>query len=323
MGNKMQQRRDSKSNWELKNPLLADGQICFETDTIPYKEKLGTGAKWLDTPYRSTGVAPTDPYVHPNTHPASMILEDSTRLWYTPEERAKLKDLHNGGDVPVSKLKTLWTLDGNITIMKAGKYRILAVGAGGGGNACQGQGGGSGQSLDRIFDLNVMDTLTFSIGRSGIGNVNYANNVVLPDNGQAYAGKDGGDTIITIKKLMGGSTETIVLKGGKGATNPAPSALQYNVGTGEDNGSSWKMSMFASNTENNWCGGDGGSSIFGAGGKGGTISFGGYQKTDGSDGLSYGAGGGGSGFRMGNSMNNCWWTCSGDGIQGCVLLEEQ
>lgn len=327
MANKMQQRRDLKSNWESENPILDDGMIAYETDVLPYKSKVGNGKlTWKALPYYETGggsVTPVDPYVHPATHPASMITETSDRVWFSPTEKIKLANLTNGGDAPVSKLKILWTIDGTHTVMKAGSYRLLAVAGAGGGCACQGQGGGSGQSVDKILALSVMDTITISVGHAGVGNVNYANNIALPVNGQPYAGGDGGDTVITIKKLMGGSTETIVLKGGKGATCPNPSALQYLVGTGEDNGGSWKMGMFNPSSETIWSGGDGGNSIFGAGGKGGTISYGVYQKTDGGDGLAFGAGGGGSGFRMGTSSNNCWWTSAGDGIQGCVLLEEQ
>lgn len=51
----MQQRRDIKANWESKNPIIPSGQICYETDTQPWKEKVGDGINhWMDLPYSTT-----------------------------------------------------------------------------------------------------------------------------------------------------------------------------------------------------------------------------------------------------------------------------
>lgn len=326
VANIMQQARDTKKNWEDLNPILKDGMIYFETDTLPYKEKRGNGIlTWNESAYVDIGSAPpVDPYVHPKTHPASMITETSDRVWFTPTERDKLKDLHNGGGDVVERFKQIWITDGTITITKAGKYRFTGVAGGGGGSACQGQGGGSGQSFDKVYDLNVGDVVTIAIGRGGVGNVNYSGIVALPSNGSPYAGGDGGDTVITIKRLMGGQTETIVLKAGKGGTCASPVSIQNAVGLGENNGGAWAFNMFSSSTgETTWNGGDGGDSIFGGGGKGGSMCFGAYSKTDGCDGLSYGAGGGGAGFRMVSPSPPIMssWTCGGDGIQGCFIME--
>jgi hypothetical protein len=50
MAVKLQIRRDSAANWTAANPLISQGEICFEIDT--YKVKIGTGlVNWNDLPY--------------------------------------------------------------------------------------------------------------------------------------------------------------------------------------------------------------------------------------------------------------------------------
>lgn len=51
----MQQRRDTKANWDAINPIIPDGEIVFETDVKPYKEKVGDGiTHWADLPYKDS-----------------------------------------------------------------------------------------------------------------------------------------------------------------------------------------------------------------------------------------------------------------------------
>jgi hypothetical protein len=50
MAVKLQIRRDTAVNWTTANPLISQGEICFEIDT--YKVKIGTGLiRWNDLPY--------------------------------------------------------------------------------------------------------------------------------------------------------------------------------------------------------------------------------------------------------------------------------
>lgn len=50
MAVKLQIRRDTAVNWTTANPLISQGEICFEIDT--YKVKIGTGlVHWNDLPY--------------------------------------------------------------------------------------------------------------------------------------------------------------------------------------------------------------------------------------------------------------------------------
>lgn len=50
MAVKLQIRRDTAINWTTANPLISQGEICFEIDT--YKVKIGTGLiRWNDLPY--------------------------------------------------------------------------------------------------------------------------------------------------------------------------------------------------------------------------------------------------------------------------------
>jgi len=61
MGNIMQQRRDIEAEWASANPILADGQIGYVTDTVPWKQKIGNGiTRWNDMGYY-------EGYIHPLT----------------------------------------------------------------------------------------------------------------------------------------------------------------------------------------------------------------------------------------------------------------
>ena len=57
---RMQQRRDTAANWTAANPVLASGEIGYETDTGNFK--FGDGqAAWTALPYKNTGPGPTGP----------------------------------------------------------------------------------------------------------------------------------------------------------------------------------------------------------------------------------------------------------------------
>lgn len=62
MADLIQLRRDSKANWELTNPILAEGELGIETDTR--KQKVGNGiSHWNNLPYMSGSEIDDEPTV--------------------------------------------------------------------------------------------------------------------------------------------------------------------------------------------------------------------------------------------------------------------
>src|SRR5690625_961151 len=58
MATQLQIRRDTSSNWSAHNPVLAEGELALETDTL--KVKVGNGVDpWASLPYGLAG--PTGP----------------------------------------------------------------------------------------------------------------------------------------------------------------------------------------------------------------------------------------------------------------------
>ena len=64
MATRIKLRRDTAANWLEQNPILAQGETGFETDTRMMK--LGDGAtKWADLKYAVTGdLQVTDSTIH-------------------------------------------------------------------------------------------------------------------------------------------------------------------------------------------------------------------------------------------------------------------
>lgn len=57
MAIQFQFRRDTEANWTAKNPILADGEPAYTTDTKPYKKKIGDGVStWTALPYEGYGI---------------------------------------------------------------------------------------------------------------------------------------------------------------------------------------------------------------------------------------------------------------------------
>ena len=51
-------RRDTAANWTSVNPVLAAGEIALETDTSPYRVKIGNGSTaWVSLPYWTVAAA--------------------------------------------------------------------------------------------------------------------------------------------------------------------------------------------------------------------------------------------------------------------------
>ena len=62
MADRIQLRRDLAANWTSANPILAQGEIGIETNTL--KMKIGNGSTaWTSLAYYSTTPAETDPVV--------------------------------------------------------------------------------------------------------------------------------------------------------------------------------------------------------------------------------------------------------------------
>jgi hypothetical protein len=51
----IQVRRDTAANWTSVNPVLASGEIGFETDTNKFKIGLGGTTAWTSLDYALTG----------------------------------------------------------------------------------------------------------------------------------------------------------------------------------------------------------------------------------------------------------------------------
>lgn len=61
---RIRSRRDTAANWMLANPVLGLGEQGYETDTQPYKWKVGDGAsQWEDLPYESSGGGSSAPTI--------------------------------------------------------------------------------------------------------------------------------------------------------------------------------------------------------------------------------------------------------------------
>jgi hypothetical protein len=57
----IQSRKDVAANWDATNPVLAEGEIGFETDTQPYKWKVGDGVTAWSALLYQPGAAGTSP----------------------------------------------------------------------------------------------------------------------------------------------------------------------------------------------------------------------------------------------------------------------
>jgi len=80
MADLIQLRRDSKANWELTNPILAEGELGIETDTR--KQKVGDGiSHWNNLPYMSGSEIDDEPTVgSDNLVKSGGVWNDSTAV---------------------------------------------------------------------------------------------------------------------------------------------------------------------------------------------------------------------------------------------------
>ena len=75
---RIQMRNDTATRWAICNPVLLIGEIGVESDDGKFKIGDGVTA-WNDLAYMV--------YIHPASHPAVMIVQDSKHLFVTDEEK--------------------------------------------------------------------------------------------------------------------------------------------------------------------------------------------------------------------------------------------
>lgn len=94
----MQQRRDTKANWQSINPIIPDGEIALETDVKPYKIKIGDGiSRWNDLPYdNSTIVDISDADFKAKGVQSGLAAKDLSNV-LSSDVRDKLAALSNSG----------------------------------------------------------------------------------------------------------------------------------------------------------------------------------------------------------------------------------
>ena len=202
-----------------------------------------------------------------------------------------------------------WTVPDGVTTVY-----ISQCGGGGGGSTIFGCGGGGGASVYRQpVTVSPTETITCTIGVGGAGGSSYAtSNTNYLSSFSNCSGTDGGTT------TFGSYVST---KGGRGST---VSSSGYVVGVAGGNGGTSgaciQLSLYDSGSNETFNGGNGGSSMFGAGGSGGYANMSTAAITAGGDGAGYGAGGGGGAlFVRGSGIGI--WTRAGNGTNGVIIIE--
>ncbi len=111
MATQIQSRRDTATNWATNNPVLAEGQIAIELDTL--KLKVGDGmTNWNSLSYLSSGggggatdleyvASSTEGVITSSTGTnATIPIADSTNAGlFTPTEKTKLNNIESNAEV--------------------------------------------------------------------------------------------------------------------------------------------------------------------------------------------------------------------------------
>lgn len=224
----------------------------------------------------------------------------------------------------------------NITILtSSGTYntpqglsfaKVTAIGGGGAGsvggnpslgNATSGGGGGAGGVCVRAYTVAQLGaSQTFTIGSGGIGN-----------SSPGTSGGNGGTTIFATGSLV------LTASGGSGAPGQTSAQSGSNASIGGNGGAASGGTINISGAaggdgfayrigdlNNYMMAGNGASTMFGTGGKGGKIlNISGTAQSGGANATGYGAGGGGAGFV---SLPSPLTVFSGNGSQGAIIIEE-
>ena len=204
---------------------------------------------------------------------------------------------------------TYFYTSGTYTV-PAGVTKVYVSGCGGGAGGGHIYGGGGGESVIRkAITVTPGQSIAVTIGSGGAANPTSGGTV-----SSFYSGSNGGTTKFgSYLTLSGGyaakinsSTAQITTwprGGGNGATMGKPTCVQGDV-----------------NGKAVWCGGDGGSSLFGVGGTGAFFDQGGASSSRyiaANDGVGYGAGGGGSCVLQSSN----WASAAGSGSSGILIVE--
>jgi len=107
----IQVRRDTAANWTSVNPVLANGEVGFETNTEQFK--IGTGADaWAVLPYQSGGDIAS---VNGQTGTVVLDADDlsdaaTTKKFTTAAQISKLAGIETNAtsDQTASEIKTLY-----------------------------------------------------------------------------------------------------------------------------------------------------------------------------------------------------------------------
>lgn len=214
-----------------------------------------------------------------------------------------------GTNKAVITITSDWTAPTGIS-----RLYVSGCGAGGGGSAVYGCGGGGGASVyHEPIDVNDGETIHVTIGTGGIGNANVPFSS-FRDMGECSGGNGGSTTF----------GKYLTLEGGKGAeaiyTEWCPGEAGGHGGTRGDACKIATMDFQSGGNDVSYAGGCGGSTLFGKGGAGGYIVWGGRTQYNGENGAGYGAGGGGGALHK-TSETGGTATAAGSGTNGIIIIE--
>ena len=325
MATTIQIRRDNSANWTANNPILANGEQGYETDTG--KMKIGNGstdwntlAYWYDNTasggITTSETAPTSPatgdlWFQTSTKTLS-IWDGSTWQYFNTTQSIVYPDT-NGEASYTSPGTYTWVCPADVNWVHA-----VCVGGGGGGTGSNSAGcGGGGGGLAWRNDISVVpgQSYTVVVGAGGAGSrtspapsggssyfINTSTVVGYGGKGGVYLGAVSGGGYYPNGGSGGGSTQANINQSGGGG-----GAGGYS-GNGGDGGTL----NYSGNGGNGGGGGGGGSQNGGgsAGAGGGVGIYG--QGTSGAGGASIYRGGGGSGG-IGGGVSTLGGTYGGGG----------
>jgi hypothetical protein len=250
----LQIRRDTEANWASENPILASGEMGYETDTE--KLKIGDGSAWNSTPYFASGggsgtvtsvalslpsfiTVSGSPVTTSGTLTGSLANQDANLIFAGPAtgspaaptfralDAADLpahthtwSDITSGVPGPVTSLSGTNTGDQNLfgTIAVSGQSSVVAD--------------STGDTLTLVAGTNVTittdaatDTVTFNATGGGTPGGSDTQ-VQFNDGGSAF----GGDAGLTFNKTTNALTSGIYLSGALGySASNAPVQIQSSV----------------------------------------------------------------------------------------------
>lgn len=279
-------RRDTTSNWAAINPILADGEIGFETDTR--RMKVGDGVN----PWTLLNYGP----VIDSSNISNAVLTSPTMVSPSGSGFTSIESFTSGSS---------WTIPTALRVNGA-KWKVTLVGGGGGGGGTSttagqvGGGGGSGGVCVGFYTYSATagNTMTFSIGAAGAASATNA------------GGGAGGSTTTTYNAITftagggGGGAAATGTGGGAGGT-ASGGTLNLTGDAGDYGGTMAATSNYI---------GNGGDAPLGLG-QGGEMPAA-ATGADGASGVNYGAGG--SGGRNGTGTTA---RIGAAGTVGIVIIE--